>query len=78
MDNNKMTVKGRPEFDCCYYNEEDDRACVCLAYNRTCCYQPTCAPNLATTNGVIILILYILFLIWLLVVGIYDATTNQK
>ncbi len=65
-----MVVQKNPEFNCCYYNEEDDRSCICLAYNLSCCYQPTCVTNLATTNGKILLVLWITFLLFLIIYGL--------
>lgn len=58
-----MTVEENPEFYCCYYNEEDERSCICWAYDRACCNKPRCMPNLATRAGKIILATWVVVVV---------------
>ena len=54
-----MTVEKNPSFFCYYYNEEDKRSCICG--NDKCKFgRPACAPNLATTTGKVLLLLYLI------------------
>jgi len=40
-----------PKADCCYWNEDDPRACVCTVDS---CGKRNCTPNLGTTQGKLI------------------------
>lgn len=66
-----MSVEEHPRFFCLYYNEDDDRSCICWGYDECKCNKPSCAPNLATTAGKIFALMYIAAAILILTMPLY-------
>lgn len=63
-------VEEHPTFYCVYYNEDDERTCICLGYDKFWCYKPSCSPNVATMGGKILLFVYIVSMLLFIVLPI--------